>query len=344
MLVDEIATLQLNHRYSYISGMNTIQITQVRRPEGPITFTRTTRSGAAAKGNISASQLARIAIICQSKPNYPIHIDRVFSAGGNSRSALETLLAYTPHFFMCNPERIDVYSGEVKRDQKHIMWCPDESHPLGQIAYKDYSRTITEQETSIEFGDIQFPAVQPGDEFDSIDARRTHVQMQVALIAIGNALKLKTWIAKNDHAVTVGNTKLVDLPGVIRSLDEIRLFFDDEIKQAAALIDCIWFTQDGRDVPAVIEIEHSTGVTSGMTRMLKFRRTFPAIQPVFTIVAPNTLRAKVIGEVQQPIYADLKARYMPYSNVREIYGLLQRYSLSGIVDYRFITAFMEQII
>lgn len=343
-LVDEIAALGVGKPYSYVSGKNTIQITKIQYPEGPITFSRLNKERKQTSGNISAQQLAKFAMVCQSKPNYPLHIDRIFSAGGNSRSALEALVAHTPHFFICNPERVDVYSGETKRDLKHIMWCPDETHTIGQIVEKDYGGVINEQEASIEFGNIQVPESALGNEFDTIDAKRTHIQMQVALITIGNALDLKTWIARNDHSVLVGDTRLVDMPGVIKSLDDIRLFFDAEIKDAAALIDCIWFTPNYREMPAVIEVEHSTGVTSGMTRMLKFREKFPGLQTIYTIVAPSKLRAKVINEASQPIYTPLHVQYMSYENVRELYGLLQRYALSGVVDHRFVSAFMEQII
>lgn len=35
---------------------------------------------------------------------------------------------------------------------------------------------------------------------------------------------------------------------------------------------------------------------------------------------------------------------MPYSAVRELYGLIQRYTLKDIVDYKFIYPFMEKVI
>jgi len=342
-LLNEIAVLG-NNEYKYISGNNIIKVIRIQHPHGPITFMRRNKLGKLVEGSISAQMLTKMALACSAKPNYPLHIDRLFSAGGNTRSALEALLAYTPQFFVCNPARVDVYTGEIKNNLKHIMWCPDEVHPLGEIATKTYSGVIAELEASLEFGDISIPKSSFGEEFASIEAKRVHVQMQVALIEIGKALNLKTWIARNDHAVTVGNRRLIDLPGTVRSLDEIGLFFDPEIREAASLIDCIWFTQNGRDVPAVIEIEHSTGVTSGMTRMLKFREAFPAINPIYTIVAPDELRAKVVGEISQDVFRSLNARYMPYTNVRELYGLLQRYDLTGVVTHRFVEAFMERII
>jgi type II restriction enzyme len=285
-----------------------------------------------------------MALVCSNKPNYPLHIDRLFSAGGNTRSALETLLAYTPHFFICHPERVDAYSGEILRNLKHIMWCPDETHPLGQIVEKEYKQVITEVELGIDFDQITIGNFRPSDEFDDIEVKRTHTQMQIALIEIGRALNFRTWVAKNDRSIQVGDKTMGDMEGVIPSLESMTILHNPESKEVAKLIDCIWFTADGRRIPAGIEVEHSTGVTSGLTRMLKLRETIPAISTTFTIVAPNDLRNKVVAEANQTIFRELKARYMPYTTVRELYGLVQRYSLSNVVDHKFIYPFMEEVV
>lgn len=44
----------------------------------------------------------------------------------------------------------------------------------------------------------------------------------------------------------------------------------EEARVAANLIDCIWF-KNGKLMPAVMEVEQSTGVTSGLTRMKNFK-------------------------------------------------------------------------
>lgn len=288
--------------------------------------------------------IALMASLCSTKPNYPLHVDRVFSAGGNSRSALETLLAHTPHFFVCYPKRIDVYSGEIIENLKHIMWCPDDAHEWSVIARKPYDEIISEVEMGLDFGQIKITSADLGDEFDSIQARTTHIQMQIALIEIGRALNFRTWIAKNDRSIQVQGKSLGQFEGVVQSLDEMNIFYSARIKDAAALIDCIWFTEDGNQIPAIIEIEHSTGVTSGLTRMLKLREVMPAIQTTFTVVAPNLLRNKVVSEANQRVFSRLQARYMPYSTVRELYSLIHRYALSGVVDHKFIDPFMEKVV
>lgn len=343
-LVKAIAQLGTSRPYKYVSGLSQLRITNITLPEGPIGFVNVDEDGIAGQGrSVPVPSLMKMASLCSGKPNYPFHVDRVFSAGGNTRSALETLLAHTPHFFMCLPKRVNAY-GDIIQNLKHIMWCPDDSHPIGEIAWKPYDDVISEVEFGTDYGRIEISQKHLEDEFDSIEARTTHVQMQIALIEIGRALDFDTWIARNDRGILVGDKKLGEFDGVISSLDDVKIFFDADIKAAAALIDCIWFTKDGKRIPAIIEIEHTTGVTSGLTRMEKLRHTIPSISTMYTIVAPDSLRSKVLQEANQRAFLDLDTRFMPYTTIRELYGLIQRYPLAGVVDHRFIYPFMEKTV
>lgn len=310
-LIKEIERLGTQRVIAYVSGRSHMQITQVTKPEGPVRFVNINPDGSLGRrGSISREMLAKIAFVCSSRPNYPVHIDRVFSAGGNTRSALETLLAHTSNFFICYPKRLDVYSGEVLQNLKHIMWRPEDRHPFGQIEEIVFDEVITEIEFGVDFGYIGITAADLGAEFDSIEAKTTHTQMQIALIEIGRALNFETWIARNDRSIKVRETTLGQMTGVLPSLDAATIFHRREMKEKAALIDCIWFTDEGRTIPAVIEIEHSTGVTSGLTRMSKLRETLGSITPTFTIVAPDHLRNKVIAEANDKHFRNLNARYM----------------------------------
>lgn len=126
-LVEQIETLG-ERPLAYASGNSTLRITRLVKPEGPVIFTA---EGRESVGRVSIPMLAKIVSLSNTHPNYRLHIDRVFSAGGNSRSALETILLHLPHFFLCYPQRIDVYSGETISNLKHLMWCPDDEHDLG---------------------------------------------------------------------------------------------------------------------------------------------------------------------------------------------------------------------
>ncbi len=346
-LINEISRLGTQNNYMYFKGRTTIRITEVKKPEGPISFIRwdsNSPSSTATKGRISTNQLATVAYVFSRKPNYPINFDRLFSGGGNSRAALETLLGLTPHFFICYPQRVHSYTGEIEQNLKHIMWCPDEEHTLGNLSEKPCDQMISEVELGVEFSDIRLPSAMLTDEFGGIEAKTTHTQMQVALLEIGNALGFRTWIAKNDRSILVGGKQLGKLDGVIQSLDDVPILYNPESRQAAALIDCIWFSKDYKHIPAVMEVEHSTGVTSGLTRMAKLMNEIPAIAAKFTVVAPDALRNKVVTEANSLIFRSLRTRYMPYSTVRELYGLIKRYSLSNVVERNFIEPFLESVV
>lgn len=346
-ITEWIERLGTTRNYLYYSGNTKIKILSVNRPEGPIRFIRWNSSDnetSATEGGISENQLNTVASVFSRKPNYPIHFDRLFSAGGNSRSALETLLALTPHFYICYPKKTNLYNGNIENRLKHIMWCPDDAHTLGEIHTKKYDQVISSVEYEIDFGEIHIDQSNLSDEFDNIDAKKTHTQMQVALVKIGNALNFKSWVANNDRSILVENTKLGNLSGVIPSLDQIAILYSNESKRFSSLIDCIWFSGDYRYIPAVIEVEHSTGVTSGLTRMLKLKEAIPAVSMNFTIVAENDLRNKVISEANSPAFRSLNTRFMSYSTVRELYGLIQRYNLTNVVERTFIEPFMEKVV
>lgn len=346
-LLSVIDALDKNVIYRYLGGQSLLRLIEVDQPDGPIRFNRWKRTSSetnAKAGLISLQMLTKIALAFSNKPNFPIHIDRVFSAGGNSRSALETLLAHTPYFYVCRPTRVDPFTGETINNLKHLIWRPDNPHEKGKVTQIDYEGVITELEIGSEMSDIHITPEMKGTEFDSLEAKRTHTQMQIALVMIGNALNFKTWIAANDRHIPVGGTTLGQLPGVIDSLNSIPLLYSQQLRDAASLIDCIWFTGDGNRIPALIEIEHSTRVTSGLTRMLKFRDLVPALNLTFTIVAANSLRGRVIAEANQAVFRNLNVRFMPYSTVRELYGLVNRYKLTNVVDHTFINPFMESVV
>ncbi len=341
-LVKAIADLDLSKTYKYFSDRNQIRLVEIVEPEGPIRFSRIGLRGD--PQSISIQKIGTAASVFAGKPNFPIHFDRLFSGGGNDRSALETLLAHTPHFFICYPQRTNPYTGILERTQKHIMWCPDDRHDLGVIEEKPFEQVISEFEFDTSFGNVHVTPEMLDEEFDTIAAKKTHTQIQVALVKIGNALNFWSYIAKNDQSILIGSVPLGSLEGVIPSLEKVPILYKADSKRSASLIDCIWFTQDLDFIPAVVEVEHSTEVTSGLTRMLKFKETVPAINMTFTIVAPDELRSKVVAEANNKAFRILSARFMPYTTVRFLYGLVQKYDLAGVVERKFIEPFMEKIV
>jgi hypothetical protein len=350
-LVAFINQLDKNQVYNYINPgtKGLIKIEGIDLPEGPIRIKRWTPSKGETESEksvdtISSEMIWRVANAIN--PEQPINLDRVLGGSYNTRSVLETLIANTPEFYYCYPGRIENKAGHtsVQHGHKHILWKPDSPHRSGILEKAETNIVISEMPALDVFYDS---LILPNDQNDQpeldIEIQRRHAQIQVALYFIGKQLNFRTWIAQNDKGILYQNKRIGEYDGVIASLKDERLMQSyDEAVQAALMIDCIWF-KNGRLMPAVMEIEHSTGVTSGLSRMKNFKDKFPPFPTRYVIVAPDEDRDKVIKEANKPQFRDLNTRYFTYSAVEELYSLCQRRKISGVTE-EFLDCYMEPIL
>ncbi|MBX7169553.1 MAG: hypothetical protein K1X72_01275 [Pyrinomonadaceae bacterium] len=168
-----------------------------------------------------------------------------------------------------------------------------------------------------------------------------HSSIQIALVKIGEQLGFRTWVAHNDRGITYNDKTIAEMDSVIARLEDERLVSAyDDAQRAGKLIDCIWF-KNGRLMPAVIEIEHSTGVRSGLTRMKTFQDALPLFPTRWVIAAPDEDREKVLRECNTPQFQSLKPLYFPYSAIEELYSLCQRRKIRGVTE-EFLDCYMEQ--
>lgn len=343
---------QLDKRltYNYINPKTkgVIKIEGVDMPEGPIRIKRWNPSSGETEvdqkiESISSEMIWRVANAFN--PNQPINFDRVLGASYNTRSVFEALLAHTPEFYFCYPGRVENKGGisSIKHGHKHLVWRPDAPHKRGVLSKIETDIVISEVPTL----DVFYDSLVLPDNFEQqemdIDVKRRHAQIQIALYFIGKQLDFRTWIAQNDKGILYQNKRIGEYEGVIASLKDEKLMtaYDDAI-QAALLIDCIWF-KNGRLMPAVMEVEHSTGVTSGLTRMKNFKDKFPPFPTRYVIVAPDEDRDKVIKEANKPQFHDLNTKYFTYSAVEELYALCQKRKLKGVTE-EFLDCFMEPVL
>jgi len=325
-----------------------VKIEGIDLPEGPIRIKRWNPANGETEEkqkieSISTELIWRVANAFN--PNQPINLDRVLGGSYNTRSVFETLLAHTPEFYFCYPGRIENKGGNttIKHGHKHLIWTPDSPHTIGLLLEKKTDIVISEIPALDAFYDsLVLPSSFEQKEIN-IDIQRRHAQIQVALYFIGKQLNFRTWIAQNDKGILYQNKRIGEYDGVISSLKDERLMtaYDDAI-QAALLIDCIWF-KNGKLMPAVMEVEHSTGVTSGLSRMKNFKDKFPPFPTRYVIVAPDEDRDKVIKEACKPQFIDLNTRYFTYSAVEELYALCQRRKLRGVSE-EFLDCFMEPVL
>lgn len=279
------------------------------------------------------------------RPNQVINIDRILGASYNSRAALEALLAHTPEFYVCYPGRIEAGTSitKVKRGHKHLLWRPDSPHPQGEVRIEKTDVVVSEipgvqtvyEALTLPTGEIRAAGL-------DIELARRHAQIQVALVMIGTQLGYRTWVARNDRGIVYDNKRLGEMNGVVAELEGEKLISPHEgAVRAAALIDCIWF-RNAKFMPAVIEIEHTTGVTSGLTRMKNLQDALPPFSTRWVVAAPDEAREKVTHEANKEMFRSLKTWFFPYSGIEELYALCQRRHLTQrSVNEEFLESFME---
>ncbi|MGW6301832.1 restriction endonuclease [Peribacillus butanolivorans] len=251
-------------------------------------------------------------------------------------------LAHTPQFYYCYPGRIESIQARnsIRPGHKHLMWCPEMPHEAGVMVEAQTDMVISEiPSLDVYYDSVEIPV--GAIEYDlAEDIRRRHAQIQIALITIGQQLGFRTWIAQNDRGIVYRDRRIAEMEGVVASLQNENMIYPYEgAVQSALLIDCIWF-KNGRLMPAVMEIEHSTGVTSGLTRMKGLQDAIPPVQTRYVIVAPDELRDKVLKEANRPQFHSLNVKYFPYSAVEELYYLCERRKIRGVTE-EFLDSFME---
>lgn len=349
-LVRAINQLPRDREYQYVNPRNSTRIVlhNVHEPEGPIEFRRYDPN----KGqrladrpieSISTQMIWRMANAIV--PDKPVNVDRVFGGSYNTRSLFESLLAHTPLFYSCKPGRIELMNAykSVKPGHKHLIYLPNEPHELGVIGFKDVNMQISEVTVDVVYKGVSLDATEPTTEM-SIEEKRRHAQIQIALVLIGQQLGFRTWVAANDRSIEYEGRRVAELDSVIDNLNSERVLSAyPDAAHAARLIDCVWF-KNGRLMPAVMEIEHSTGVTSGLTRMKGFFDTGPQLRDIrWTIVAPDEDRQKVLDQANREQFREMNTKFFPYSAVEELYSLCERRKPQGITD-QFLDCFMENCV
>ena len=349
-IIKAISMLPRDRAYHYVNPKTRgqIHIMRVDLPEGPVVIKRYNPSEGetleqAKEESISSEMIWRIANAFRT--GQPITFDRVLGGSYNTRSVLESLMAHTMEFYFCYPGRIEDVGGttRIKHGHKHIVWLPDMPHKLGIMEETKTDMVISEVPNLDVFYDALVVPDEVNKEGMDIDVQRRHAQMQIALLKIGVELGFRTWIAQNDKGIMYKDKRIGELDGVIVNLGSEKLVASyPEAVKSALLIDCIWF-KNGRLMPAVIEVEHTTGVTSGLTRMKGFHDTMPPFPTRYVIVAPDEDREKVVREANRDQFKSLNTRYFPYSSVEELYGLCQRRRLQGVTE-EFLDTFMEPVV
>lgn len=352
-IVNAINSLPKNRDYNYINTSNhgLIRIESVRFPAGPIYIKRWNPTSQTKNSpltvreeSISSEMIWRVANAINE--NEPFNIDRILGSSYNTRAVLESLIAYTSQFYFCYPGRIQDIEGRstIEHGHKHLIWTPQHPHDNGVLVQKDVQNMAISEIPfkTVVYDNLQLPDAMLNSELD-IDVVRRHTQIQIALYIIGLQLGYRTWIAQNDKGIIYQDKPLIEHPGIMSSLSaDENVVSMNHAENSAKFIDCIWF-QNHRFMPAVMEVEHTTGVTSGLTRMKELRDYIPSFLTRYVIVAPDEDSDKVIEEINRPQFRSLDARFFPYSSVEELYYLCTHRHPIGLTQ-DFLDSYMKRVL
>jgi type II restriction enzyme len=355
-LVRAILSLKQNVAYNYAAENNSrkIEIVEVESAEGPIRIkTYDPMLGQSALSvrpkSLSSAMIWRAANALSTKQ--PINLDQLFQGGGNARSVLEALLANTPEFSMCRPKRLEKYGDTTiaREGTKHIWWRPDIPHASGQVKWIETETIISELQVSlVSYGAVDLSSIDESN-MNSVQmsapegVQRRHAQIQIALIAIGRALKFKTSVAVQDQAIVYDGKRLIEMDGVVKHLSDLTQItaFPKAIAKIRD-VDLVWF-KNGTLMPAALEIEHTTGIKSGLDRLKGLQDVLPPYPVRYVIVADDSERQKVVTLANESRFQSLNIRYFPYSAVEELYSLCDRRELKGVTE-AFLDSFMEPVV
>lgn len=355
-LVRAIAKLSTNVAYNYASDTNVrkIEIVGIEGPEGPIRVKAYDPNNGETPGltrakSISTAMLWRAANALSTKQ--PINLDQLFHGSGNTRSVLEALLALTPEFSMCRPRRLEKYGDTTvsKDGTKHIWWRPEHPHKAGVVNWIETEIVISElQASQVSYGDVDLSAFSDLKNVHvhasaPIGVQRRHAQIQIALIAIGRALKFKTSVAVQDQAILYEGQRLIEMDGVVKHLGDLtQISAHPAAIKSVRDIDVVWF-KNGSLMPAALEIEHTTGIKSGLDRLKGLQDIIPGQNVRYVIVADDAEREKVVRYANEERFKSLNIRYFSYSAVEELYSLCDRRELKGVTE-AFLDSFMEPVL
>ncbi|CAN5243449.1 hypothetical protein BH24CHL7_BH24CHL7_02090 [soil metagenome] len=164
---------------------------------------------------------------------------------------------------------------------------------------------------------------EPADEVDQPPAEATkdasaHTEVQWLLLKLGADMGLDVWVARNDRSREYQGRRFDSLT---RLRTELPRQFDPVTSSTIALIDVLWLNKNS--IEAAFEIESTTSIYSGLLRMADLIALQPNLKIPLYIVAPDERRAKVVAEVNRPVFRRLDppmaeiCHFLPFSALRE---------------------------
>jgi hypothetical protein len=185
----------------------------------------------------------------------------------------------------------------------------------------EYRRWLAQK---VRRSDKVVPVTVPGDEEadepeDKTQTIRESFRIQALLALIGEKMGFKVWLPKADRPAVL----LEWAPADGTLLNVLPLNYNEPTLQTIEQIDVLWLK--GRAIVRAFEVEHTTAVYSGILRMADLLALQPNMDIKLHIVAPEARKAKVMSEIQRPVFSLLEkgplsdyCTFLPYGSLREL--------------------------
>lgn len=168
-----------------------------------------------------------------------------------------------------------------------------------------------------------------GDRAHSV---RESTKMQALLAAVGEKMGFRIWLPRADRSAVCQEWN----PQEGSLVSELPLSYDAATLRTIEQIDVLWLK--GRSIARAFEVEHTTAVYSGILRMADLLALQPNMDISLHIVAPEDRKAKVMNEIQRPVFTLLEkgplsdyCTFLPYEGLRELSNLRHLGYLSDTV-------------
>lgn len=183
---------------------------------------------------------------------------------------------------------------------------------------------------------VTVPADDEADEIDEPEDKsqtvRESAKIQALLAMIGEKMGFKVWLPKGDRTAVLEEWAPAD--GAL--INVLPLNYNEPTLQTIEQIDVLWLK--GRAIVRAFEVEHTTAVYSGILRMADLLALQPNMDIKLHIVAPEARKAKVMSEIQRPVFSLLEkgplseyCTFLPYGSLRELAQLKHLQYLSDEV-------------
>lgn len=205
----------------------------------------------------------------------------------------------------------------------------------------DDRRKLSRPSLSMRRADADVPVSVPepeaeqgiGTERDGSEVRTSH-QVQATLARLGDDLRLRVWIPRNDRE----RVQAALDHGDIQFLDRLPLNYDEATLRTIENIDVLWLR--GRSIVRAFEVEHTTAIYSGILRMADLLALQPNMDIKLHIVAPSERRDKVFEELRRPVFAQFdrgplaeQCTYISYESLDELSALPNlRHTRDSVID------------